>query len=56
MNFDSGENDDFLTLKMQGNTYMKDRQFLKAIKRYTTAISKLPSIEKNLQMKILKIV
>ena len=47
MNFDSGENDDFLTLKMQGNTYMKDRQFLKAIKRYTTAISKLPPIEKS---------
>ena len=47
MNFDSGENDDFLTLKMQGNTYMKDSQFLKAIKRYTTAISKLPPIEKS---------
>ena len=47
MNFDSGENDDFLTLKMQGNTYMKDNQFLKAIKRYTTALSKLPSIEKS---------
>ena len=46
MNFDSGENDDFLTLKMQGNTYMQDKQYLKAIKRYTTAISKLPSLEK----------
>ena len=47
MNFDSGENDDFLTLKMQGNTYMKDSQFLKAIKRYTKDLSKLPSIEKS---------
>ena len=46
MNFDSGENDDFLTLKMQGNTYMQDKQYLKAIKRYTTALSKLPSLEK----------
>ena len=45
MNFDSGENDDFLTLKMHGNTYMKDKQYLKAIKRYTTALSKLPSLE-----------
>ena len=30
MNFDSGENDDFLTLKMKGNTYMQDKQYLKA--------------------------
>jgi len=45
MNFDSGENDDFLTLKMQGNTYMQDKQYLKAIKRYTTALSKLPQLE-----------
>ena len=45
MNFDSGENDDFLTLKMQGNTYMQDKQYLKAIKRYTTALSKLPKLE-----------
>ena len=45
MKFDSGENDDFLTLKMHGNTYMKDKQYLKAIKRYTTALSKLPSLE-----------
>ena len=55
MNFDSGENDDFLTLKMQGNTYMQDKQYLKAIKRYTTALSKLPKLEM-LQMKILKII
>ena len=47
MNFDSGENDDFLTLKMQGNTYMQDHQYLKAIKRYTTALSKLPPIDKS---------
>ena len=45
MNFDSGENDDFLTLKMQGNTYMQDKQYLKEIKRYTTALSKLPKLE-----------
>ena len=45
MNFDSGENEDFLTLKMEGNTYMQDKQYLKAIKRYTTALSKLPSLE-----------
>ena len=45
MIFDSGENDDVLTLKMQGNTYMKDKQYLKAIKRYSTAISKLPITE-----------
>ena len=45
MIFDSGENDDVLTLKMQGNTYMKDKQYLKAIKRYSTAISKLSITE-----------
>ena len=45
MIFDSGENDDALTLKMQGNTYMKDKQYLKAIKRYSTAISKLSITE-----------
>ena len=45
MNFDSGENDDFLTLKMHGNTYMQDKQYLKAIHRYTKALSKLPLIE-----------
>ena len=46
MIFDSGENDDVLTLKMQGNTYIKDKQYLKAIKRYSTALSKL-SISEN---------
>jgi len=40
-NAKSGENEDFLTLKMEGNTYMQDKQYLKAIKRYTTALSKL---------------
>ena len=49
MNFDSGANDDFLTLKMQGNTYMQDKQYLKAIKRYTSALSKLPPIENSSQ-------
>jgi len=49
MNFDSGENDDFLTLKMQGNTYMQDKQYLKAVKRYTGALTKLPPIEKSSQ-------
>ena len=49
MNFDSGANDDFLTLKMQGNTYMQDKQYLKAVKRYTGALKKLPSIEKSSQ-------
>ena len=45
MNFSSGENEDFLTIKMQGNTYMNDKQYMKAVKRYTTALTKLPSIE-----------
>ena len=45
MNFNSGADEDFLTLKMQGNTYMQDKQYLKAIKRYTGALSKLPPIE-----------
>lgn len=49
MNFDSGKNDDFLTLKMQGNTYMQDKQYLKAVKRYTGALSKLPPIENSNQ-------
>ena len=49
MNFDSGANDDFLTLKMQGNTYMQDKQYLKAIKRYTNALTKLPPIENSSQ-------
>ena len=49
MNFDSGANDDFLTLKMQGNTYMQDKQYLKAVKRYTGALAKLPSIENSSQ-------
>ena len=49
MNFDSGTNDDFLTLKMQGNTYMQDKQYLKAVKRYTGALTKLPPIEKSSQ-------
>ena len=52
MNFDSGENDDFLTLKMQGNTYMQDKQYLKAVKRYTGALTKLPPIEKSSQEEI----
>ena len=52
MNFDSGENDDFLTIKMQGDTYMKDKQFLKAVKRYTGALSKLPPIESSSQDEI----
>ena len=49
MNFDSGANDDFLTLKMQGNTYMQDKQYLKAVKRYTGALTKLPPIESSSQ-------
>ena len=49
MNFDSGANDDFLTLKMQGNTYMQDKQYLKAVKRYTGALKKLPPIENSSQ-------
>ena len=49
MNFDSGKNDDFLTLKMQGNTYMQDKQYLKAVKRYTGALYKLPPIESSNQ-------
>ena len=49
MNFDSGANDDFLTLKMQGNTYMQDKQYLKAVKRYTGALTKLPPIENSSQ-------
>ena len=49
MNFDSGVNDDFLTLKMQGNTYMQDKQYLKAVKRYTGALTKLPPIENSSQ-------
>ena len=52
MNFDSGENDDFLTLKMQGNAYMQDKQYLKAVKRYTGALTKLPPIEKSSQEEI----
>ena len=52
MNFDSGANDDFLTLKMQGNTYMQDKQYLKAVKRYTGALTKLPPIEKSSQEEI----
>ena len=52
MNFDSGENDDFLTIKMQGDTYMKDKQFLKAVKRYTGALSKLPPVESSSQDEI----
>ena len=49
MNFDSGENDDFLTLKMQGNTYMQDKQYVKAVKHYNGALTKLPPIEKSSQ-------
>ena len=49
MNFESGANEDFLTLKMQGNTYMQDKQYLKAVKRYTGALTKLPSLEKSSQ-------
>ena len=52
MNFDSGVNDDFLTLKMQGNTYMQDKQYLKAVQRYTGALTKLPPIEKSSQEEI----
>ena len=49
MNFDSGKNDDFLTLKMQGNTYMQDKQYLKAVQRYSGALYKLPPIENSNQ-------
>ena len=48
MNFDVAKDDDFLSLKMQGNTYMKDGQYLKAVKRYTLALSKLPKLPDNL--------
>jgi tetratricopeptide (TPR) repeat protein len=52
MNFDSGKNEDFLTLKMQGNTYMQDKQYLKAVQRYSGALYKLPPIENSNQEEI----
>ena len=33
--------EDFATLKQQGNTYMQDHQYLKAVNKYTKALSKL---------------
>ena len=39
--------EDFATLKQQGNTYMQDHQYLKAVNKYTKALSKLSSENNN---------